>query len=252
KGADLEQPETVRVYFWSSSQHVAAADAPRPEAGYAQTYFNVVATTMFFRALLDRLDAWATTGAPPPPSRIPRREDGTLATADEWRAAFPAIPGVALPRGPSALERLDFGPDIDRGLITKEPPEIVPGESYAVLVPGVDEDGNDRAGVRAPMVQAPLGTYTGWSLRRREYGHGAMVGITGSYIPFPDTEDERVQTGDPRPSVLARYGSAEAYTEAIRQAAKELVAEGFMLKEDVERAVAESSNWGRPRHDVRL
>lgn len=252
KGEDLEQPENVRLYFWSSSQHVAAADVAGPEAGLAQTYFNVVATTMFFRALLDRLDAWATTGAPPPPSRIPRRADGTLATADEWRAAFPAIPGLALPRGPSALERLDFGPDIDRGLIAKEPPEIIPGESYAVLVPAVDEDGNDRAGLRAPMVEAPLGTYTGWSLRRREYGAGAMIGITGSYIPFPDAEEEREQTGDPRVSVLERYGDAAGYARAIGAAAGALVSEGFMLEEDAARAAAEAKDWGRPRHEVRL
>lgn len=165
---------------------------------------------------------------------------------------FPRIPGIATPRGPSRLERLDFGPDIDRGIITKEPPDIVPGEEYPVLVPAVDEDGNDVAGVRAPMVQVPLGTYTGWSLRRREFGHGAMVGITGSYIPFPDTEDERMQLGDPRRSILARYGSPEGYVEAIRKAALSLVEEGFMLEEDVERAVAEARNWGRPRHDVRL
>ena len=252
RGNDLPQPDNVRIYFWASSQHFAAPHVAAPTKGLAQTYSNVVATSMFFRACLDLLDAWVSKGREPPPSRIPRRDDSTLVDVEDWRKTFPKIPGVALPRGPSRLERLDFGPEIDRGLITKEPPEIVPGESYPVLVPAVDEDGNDRAGLRAPMVQAPLGTYTGWSLRRREYGHGAMVGITGSYIPFPDTEDERVQTGDPRPLVLARYGTAEAYTEAIRKAAKELVAEGFMLEEDVERAVAESSNWGRPRHDVRL
>ncbi len=252
KGNDLPLPENVRIYFWASSQHFAAPRVDAPARGLAQTYFNVVATSMFFRACLDRLDAWVSNGEAPPPSRIPRRDDGTLVKVEEWREAFPKIPGVALPRGSSRLERLDFGPDIDRGLITNEPPKVVPGEEYPVLVPAVDPDGNDRAGVRAPMVEAPLGTYTGWSLRRREYGHGAMVGITGSYIPFPDTEDERLQTGDPRPSVAVRYGTAEAYANAIREAAEKLVAEGLMLEEDVERAVAEARDWGRPRHDVRL
>jgi hypothetical protein len=101
-------------------------------------------------------------------------------------------------------------------------------------------------------VQAPLGTYTGWSLRRRDFGHGAMVGITGSYIPLPDSEDEREQTGDPRPSVLARYNGPQAYVEAIRKAAEALVADGLMLEEDVDRCVAGAVDWGRPRHDVRL
>jgi len=252
QGSDLPQPDNVRIYFWASSQHFAAPHVAAPAKGLAQTYFNVVATTMFFRACLDRLDDWVSKGIEPPSSRIPRRADGTLVDIEEWRKMFPRIPGVATPRGPSRLERLDFGQDIDKGIITKEPPEIIPGEEYPVLVPAADEDGNDQAGVRAPMVQAPLGTYTGWSVRRREFGHGAMVGITGSYIPFPDTEDERAQLGDPRRSILARYGSPDGYVEAIRKAALSLVEEGLMLEEDVERAVAEARNWGRPRHDVRL
>src|SRR5262249_44128412 len=144
---------------------------------------------------------------------------------DQWRSAFPAIPGLVVPRGPSRLERLDYGPRIDAGIIDHEPPLVVPGETYPVLVPAVDADGNDQAGVRAPMVQAPLGTYTGWSVRRRGLGHGAMVSLTGSYIPFADSEEERLQTGDPRPSVLARYESAKAYVAAIRRAAEALVAE---------------------------
>ncbi len=252
KGNDLPLPGNVRVYLWASSQHFASPHVAAPAKGLAQTYFNVVATSMLFRACLDRLDAWVSAGVEPPPSRIPRRADGTLVDVEEWRTMFPRIPGVALPRGVSRLERLDFGPDIDKGHISNEPPKIIPGEVYPVLVPAVDADGNDRAGVRAPMVQAPLGTYTGWSLRRREFGHGAMVGITGSYIPFADTEDEREQTGDPRPSILARYGSPEAYVAAIKTAALSLVADGLMLEEDVDRAVAEAQNWGRPRHDVRL
>ena len=33
------------------------------------------------------------------------------------------------------------------------------------------------------MVEAPLGTCTGWNLRAREFGHGATHEFTGSYIP---------------------------------------------------------------------
>ncbi|GHF74288.1 alpha/beta hydrolase domain-containing protein [Seohaeicola zhoushanensis] len=251
-GKDLALPENVRMYLWGSSQHFAAPIVPAPSKGIAQEYFNIVATSMFFRALLDRLDAWATDGTPPPASRIPMRADGSLATHDEWSAAFPAIPGVVTPRGPSSLELLDFGEGIDRGLVTKEPPELVDGKTYAVLVPAVDRDGNDIAGLLAPMAQAPLGTYTGWSVRQRRYGSGAMLGITGSYIPFPDDEEERAQTRDPRPSVVERYGDAEGYVAAIAAAAQALAADGLMLDEDVARSIAEASDWGRPRHDVRL
>lgn len=251
QGRDLPQPDTVRLYCWAASQHFASPIVTRPERGLGVYFHNTVATSMFFRANLDALDRWATDGTPPPPSRMPTRREGTLVTPEEWRASFPAIPGAALPRGPSRLERLDFGPDIDRG-VTQEPPRPIGGEEYPVLVPACDADGNDLGGVRAPMAGAPLGTYVGWNLRRPELGHGAMLGITGSYIPFPETEDERRHTSDPRTAILERYPDAEAYVEAIRRKAEELVAEGFMLEEDVERAVAAAANWGGGRHAVRL
>ncbi len=130
--------------------------------------------------------------------------------------------------------------------ILKEPPEIVAGGGYTILVPAVDEDGNDRAGVRAPMVAAPLGTYCGWNLRARGFGHGAMHEFSGSYIPLPETPEERRATGDPRRSILERYPDAEAYVGAITAAARRLVEEGLMLEEDVERAAAVCRRLGSP------
>ena len=59
-------------------------------------------------------------------------------------------------------------------------------------------------------------------------------------------------TGDPRLSVQERYPDQAAYTAAIRRAAEQLVAEGLMLEEDVERAVEAAADWGHPRHDVGL
>jgi hypothetical protein len=116
----------------------------------------------------------------------------------------------------------------------------------------VDHDGNDIPGVRAPMVAAPLGTYTGWNLRARGCGHGMQLRFEGSYIPFPDTPSEREATGDPRPSVLERFPDRASYVAAITEAARELVAHGLMLEEDVERCAAAAADWGRPRHVVTL
>ena len=205
------------------------------------------------------LDRWATDGTPPPASRIPTRADGTLVDIAEWRSRFPAIPGVATPRAPNPLPLLDFGPDLERGIL-REPPTLVPGgntpgapgKTYTVLVPAVDRDGNDIPGVRAPMVAAPLGTYTGWNLRARGFGHGMQLRFEGSYIPFAETPGERDATGDPRPSILERYPDKAAYVAAIVAAARELVAQGLMLEEDVERCAAAAANWGRPRHVVTL
>ncbi|HVZ07584.1 alpha/beta hydrolase domain-containing protein [Rhodopila sp.] len=285
QGNDLPQPDTVRVYFWSSSQHSANPLLAAPVRGVGQNLSNSVATSMLFRAMLDAMDRWATDGTPPPPSRIPTRADGTLVEYARWKRQFPAIPGVMPLAEPNALPLLDFGPDAERGLL-REPPELVRGRNdpdgaprpahqgpahqgpahqgpahqgpayqglrYTVLVPSVDTDGNDVAGVRVPMVEAPLGTYTGWNPRARGFGHGVQWRFEGSYIPFPDTEAERALTGDPRRPIQARYADWHAYQAAIAQAAERLVGWGLMLDEDIARCVEAAADWNRSRHVTSL
>jgi hypothetical protein len=257
-GNDLPQPETVRVYSWASSQHSANPLLTAPAGGIGRNLSNTVATSMLFRALLDAMDRWATDGAKPPESQVPTRGDGTLVEFARWRRQFPAIPGVMTLAEPNALPLLDYGPDAERGIL-REPPVIArgrndpdggPGLRYTVLVPSVDRDGNDIAGVRAPMVSAPLGTYTGWNPRARGFGHGAQWKFEGSYIPFPNTPAERAATGDPRLSVTERYSDWHAYVAAIRRAAWDLVAAGLMLEEDVERCSGAAEQWNPARHVV--
>jgi hypothetical protein len=253
QGNDLPQPDTVRVYCWSSSQHFADPQHKAPALGpYQQNFSNIVWTSMLFRAMIDAMDRWATDGTPPPPSRIPLRANGTLVDATTWARQFPAIPGTMTPRGATELPLMDFGARAEQGILDKEPPDVMPGKNYVVGVPAVDADGNDVPGVRVPMVAAPLGTYTGWNPRTREYGIGALYRFEGSYIPFPDTPQERAETRDPRKSILERYPDQAAYSAAIGAAARELVGQGLMLEEDVARCIAAAANWGRPRHVTRL
>ena len=251
EGNDLPQPDGVRIYAWAGSQHYADPFARAARKPGCQNLSNTLATSMLFRALLDAMDRWATDGTPPPPSRHPTRADGSLVPMATWRRQFPALPGVMAPAEPNPLPLLDFGPDARRGIL-REPPELRPGPGYAVLVPAVDADGNEVAGVRAPMLAAPLATYTGWNPRARGFGHGALHSFEGSLLPFPDTPAERAMTGDPRPSVLERYPNAAAYVAAIAAAARALVAEGLMLEEDVDRCIAAAADWGRPRHVTTL
>lgn len=252
QGNDLPLPENVRAYLWASSQHFANPRLGAPSRSVCQNVVNVVRTSMFFRALLDAMDRWASDGTPPPDSRIPTRANGTLVPIEQWREQFPAIPGVATPREPASLHRFDFGPEADIGILNQQPPRIANTPGYTILVPAVDADGNDVAGIRAPMVQAPLATYTGWNIRARGHGAGATHEFTGSTIPLPETASMRDATGDPRPAILERYRDVDAYRHAIVAAAEKLEADGFMLREDVERAADHAGDWDQLRHGITL
>ena len=252
EGRDLPEPEGVRIYHWAGAQHGSDPNQKLPRRAVCQQWLNVAQTSMLFRALLDALDRWASEGAPPPASRHPRADDGTLVEYEAWRRQFPAIPGVAVPQSPNLMPALDFGPREDEGILDKEPPDVLAEAGYPVLVPAVDADGNETSGVLAPMVAAPVGSFTGWNLRRREFAGGAMHEFSGGYIPFPDTPEERAATGDPRASLLERYGDAAGYLRAVEAVARKLIAAGFMLEEDLPRVLARAEDWGRPLTDVRL
>jgi hypothetical protein len=152
------------------------------------------------------------------------------------------------PVEPNRLPLYDYGPDAERGFITVEPPGApAEGAEYPVLVPAVDADGNETAGIRLPHLAAPLGTYTGWNIRARGFSPGVLADLQGSYLPFPWTRAERAATGDPRPAVEERYADADDYVRATAEAVKRLVAEGFLLEEDAERLVEAARGWGGAR-----
>ena len=87
-----------------------------------------------------------------------------------------------------------------------------------------------------PEVAVPLATYTGWQLRSREAGaENELVGLNGSFIPLPKTRAEREQSGDARRSLEERYENAEEYLKQVKENCEGLVAQRYLLKEDVER-----------------
>jgi len=246
RGNDLAQPEDVRVYLWSSSQHWSDPKPSLPPKGPCLNYQNVVQTVGFFRSTLMLMHSWLSEGSAPPPSRIPLRADNTLVDIADWR--FPAPAGLALPKRPNALQLVDYGTEFDHGHAAPAAPRKDVAKAYAVLVPQSDADGNDIAGLRAPMVEAPLGSYTGWNLRAQGHGAGMLHGFSGSYIPFAETQDEADLTDDPRLPIASRYPDALAYSQAIEAAAQALVADGFLLPEDVTTAVDTARNFGQANH----
>jgi hypothetical protein len=235
-GSDLPEHPRARIYFFASSQHFAEPGGV-PEHGAHRYPSNPLDTAPVLRALLDAMDAWATHGTLPPPSRVPRRDEGTLLTAAEYGATFPAIPEVTPPASANRLQRLDFGPDVASGKFTREPPLELENDEYAVLVPAPSADGNDIAGVRTPHLAVPLATHTGWNFRAAG-ATDALYSIVGSHLPFAKDAPTRLRTGDLRLSIAERYRSREDYIARIAVAAHALCEARLLLAEDVDRYVA--------------
>jgi hypothetical protein len=125
------------------------------------------------------------------------------------------------------------------GIADHVPP--VQGLPFETRVPAPDADGNDRGGVRLIELQVPLGTHTGWNQRAPETGFPwATARFDGSFVPFARTEAERRSSDDPRPSIESRYPTRGAFVAKVQVAAKHQVTAGFLLPEDVERAVSEN------------
>ena len=140
-------------------------------------------------------------------------------------------------KGPNSKPRLDFGPDIDKGIIGKALP-VALKDQYRVLVPSVDADGNETAGLRMPEITVPTGTAMGWSVRSEAGGGtGELCYLDGAFIPFAKTKTERETKKDPRPSLAERYRDNADYAERVKAAAAALERDGYLLGEDVKRIV---------------
>jgi hypothetical protein len=127
------------------------------------------------------------------------------------------------------------------------------GAPLPLLVPQVDADGNERAGIRLPEVAVPLATYTGWNFRNAATGGASqLVPLLGSYIPLARTRAEREASRDPRPSIEERYASRQQYLDAIDKAAATLVREGYVLAGDMPSVVKRATeHWEMATHDAR-
>ena len=227
---DVELAPDARLYVVAGAQHLGAGPTDR---GLYQNPRNPLDDRPYvMRALLVALDQWISDGTPPPDSRYPRIADGTLVDVETFRQQFPPIPGVPLPTDCYRPLRLDFGPHWhSAGIAEQIPPEI--GPAYRTLVPAVDADGNELAGLHLPDVAVPLATYTGWNLRAAAAGaEGMLAPYHGSYLPLAKTRDQRLQAGDPRRSVAERYPNREAYLARVAEAVLDLCEQRLLLAED--------------------
>jgi Alpha/beta hydrolase domain len=235
--ADLPLPEHVRVYFIAGAQH-SPGRFPA-EISNGQQPDNPVDYWWTMRALLLAMHRWVKEGAAPPPSLYPRLQDRSLVPVTS--VAFPSIPGVASPRTLTAGARI-ANPYLKGGAGA--------GAPLPLLVPDVDEDGNERAGIRLPDVAVPLATYTGWNFRKPAIGApGELVSLLGSSIFFPATRAAREAAKDPRRSIEERYRSQEDYLARVEQAADALVKAGYLLVDDEPRILQRASDqWDLAVH----
>ena len=239
---DVADPVNVRRYLLSSTQHGwFKGDAPHHGIAnrQCQQLTNATHTGVILRALIVALEQWVKDGTPPPDSRIPRIADGTLVAPE--RLAFPSIPGVTFAGLYNGSGERDFGPRVkgNSGVIDKLFPSIL--STHRILVPQVDKLGNDIAGVRHPLVEAPIATLAGWNTRTLEFGADDLCDLLGSTIPLRRAQREAQAAGDPRPPLELRYRDHQDYVRKVGEAAKALEKQRLMLAEDVELTVREAS-----------
>jgi hypothetical protein len=207
---DLTLAPNTRAFFLTGAQHSPARFPTRINQG--QQPDNPLEYVYTLRALLVAMTKWVKDDVTPPASQVPRIADGTLVAAASLK--FPAIPGV---QSPTIVEAARYG-----------------GHAIPFLVPQVDRDGNEIAGVRTAEQRVPMATYTGWNFRNPSIGGTKqLVSLLGSALPLPLDKQEREVRHDPRVSIEERYPTHDAYLSAARRVADELVAGGYLLADDV-------------------
>ena len=244
---DLRLPPNVRRYYHASTDHggggggFAIEQPAQPGLILAENPNPQVETR---RALIIALTEWVTKGKRPPRSEYPRVSDGTLVPATAKAMHWPKIPGAPTPDNVmNVLMDYDYGPDFryndQSGVMTN----VVPPIKQIIPTPAakVDEDGNEIAGVKSVLLQAPLGTYTSWNPFSSGPQRGNVGGLAAGYIPFALTKAERIASGDPRRSIEERYGSQEGYDCVVRHAAKKEVHKRLLLQEDADRLIAQAA-----------
>ena len=189
-------------------------------------------------------DEWHADAAEHVPAHCRRHAGAANERRDGIPAGFPAGPspdGVLHP-----LLDYDLGPEFnyrDQSGIASQNPEIK--GVLPQLVPRVDADGNEVAGIKSPLQMAPLGTYTGWNvissgMFKGQLCHNNGTGVAG-FIPFAVTKAERLASGDPRLSLEERYQTHDGYVNAVAAAADSLVKQGYLLRADADAMVVQAN-----------
>jgi Alpha/beta hydrolase domain len=112
-----------------------------------------------------------------------------------------------------------------------------------IEIPKRDADGNAIGGVRLPDMEAPLGVNA-----RQNPPLSFLCMLAAAYVAFPLSQADADAAHDAHRPVLARYKTRNEYVNRIRNAARELEREGFLLPDDaaiIVQSAAENPLWSR-------
>ena len=247
--ADIPVPRDVRRYYFAGVTHGGGRGGFEVTTGGGRggtgclLAGNPNPTTESMRALEHALIDWVTKGVEPPASVYPQISKGDLVPPNRVAMGFSAIPGQPLPDNMiNTFWNYDFGETFNyndmSGYLSLQPP-VIRGV-IPQLVPRTNADGNETSGIQSVLLQAPLGSYLGWNVTASGYLKGRACGFSGGFIPFAGTKAERLASGDPRPSLEERYGTHDGYVTRVKAAAERLVRQGFLLRDDADRMIAQA------------
>jgi Alpha/beta hydrolase domain len=262
--ADIPLPGNVRRYYVPSTTHgggtggfnqdIPNAPVTCPGNNWGQGNFraNPVPEVELVNVLRLSMRYWIMNDTPPPPSRYPTIMQKTLVAPTKKAMGFPSgVPGVpdsifAPGNFVNPVFVYDWGRQFDysdgTGVPSNQPPPIK--RVIAMKVPRVDKDGNEVGGVPTVLRDAPLGTYLGWNITANGFHQGQVCNYVGGMIPFAVTRAERVAKHDSRLSLQERYRNHAGYVAAVRKAADNATAAGYLLQADHDALItaAEASN----------
>lgn len=233
----------VRQYLFSGTMHLAGRpavlyDLPEEPGPRCANPLNMADGRLLLRAALENLEAWVCDGIEPPASLVPALPVPREEVLEQLARVPMARPSPALL---PVLRGLDLGSASPVG-VGRYP--AIENEPIPSGVSPVDEDGNERDGVRLPHVTVPLATHTGWNPAAGG-GPQAPVDMMGSTIALAPTGKVRHGRGDPRRSIAERYASRADFLARTKAAADGLVGRRLLLAEDVEAVVASAGElWG--------
>jgi Alpha/beta hydrolase domain len=153
----------------------------------------------------------------------------TLLHLDDW---------VAKGTEPPASRLMPLEPAGDNPMVLRAPSNL---PKAVIQIPKRDADGNALGGVRLPDEEAPLGVN---AQQNPPLSFTCM--LAGAYVAFPRTEADADAKHDDHRPVLARYKTRNEYVDHIRNAARELEHDGFLLPDDaaiIVQAAATNPLW---------